>query len=155
MGIVSVYPYPLGVYRKETQFARADRQRGLRQTVGKVGFVEILKNVVLALHIIGIVALLGGVVYQVKPMRERTARVLPAMMHGAWTMLVTGIVLVGLQYPLGNDVNNVKISVKLLVLVAIIIIALINRKKQPVATWVLPTIGVLTVVNVLLATVWS
>lgn len=116
--------------------------------------MEILKNVVLAVHIIGVVALLGGVVYQVKPMREHTARVLPAMMHGAWTMLVTGIVLVGLQYPLGNDVNNMKITTKLLLLVAIIVIALMNRKKESVAAWVLPTIGVLTVVNVLLATVW-
>ncbi len=116
--------------------------------------MEILKNVVLALHIIGVVALLGGVLYQIKPLRDRTARLLPAMMHGAWTMLVTGVALVGLQYPLGNDVNNTKIGVKLLVLVAIIVVALINRKKESVATWVLSTIGILTVVNVLLATVW-
>lgn len=116
--------------------------------------MEIVKNIVLALHIIGVAALLGGVFYQVKPLIERTARVLPAMMHGAWTMLVTGVALVGLQYPLGNDVNNTKISVKLAVLVAIIVIALVNRKKEAVAAWVLPTIGGLTVVNVLLATIW-
>lgn len=116
--------------------------------------MEILKNIVLALHILGVVALLGGVVYQVKPMRAGKARVLPAMMHGAWTMLVTGVVLVGLQYPLGHEVNNAKITVKLLVLIAILVIALINRKKDPVASWVLPTIGALTVINVLLATVW-
>lgn len=116
--------------------------------------MEIVKNVVLALHIIGVVALLGGVIYQGTSVRERGGLILPAMMHGAWTMLVTGIALVGLQYPLENEVNNTKISVKLLVLVAIIGVALVNRKKQPVARWVLPTIGVLTVVNVLLATVW-
>jgi|SRR5690554_4773112 hypothetical protein len=116
--------------------------------------MEILKNVVLALHIIGVAALLGGALYQIKPLREGTARVLPAMMHGAWTMLVTGVILVGLQYPLGNDVNNAKISVKLAVLVAIIVIALVNRKKEKLATWVVPTIGGLTVVNVLLATIW-
>ena len=116
--------------------------------------MEILKNVILALHILGVVALLGGVLYQIPAMRSRTARVLPGMMHGAWTMLVTGVALVGLQYPLGNEVNNVKISVKLAVLVAIIVIALINRKKEAVAAWVLPTIGALTVVNVVLATVW-
>jgi hypothetical protein len=116
--------------------------------------MEILKNVVLALHILGVVALLGGVLYQIAPMRTRTARILPGMMHGAWTMLVTGIALVGLQYPLGNEVNNVKITVKLAVLIAIIVIALVNRKREAVATWVLPAIGALTVVNVLLATVW-
>ncbi|MFB8387791.1 hypothetical protein ACFC3F_11700 [Microbacterium sp. NPDC055910] len=116
--------------------------------------MEILKNVILALHIIGVVALLGGVLYQTAAMRKGKARVLPAMMHGAWTMLITGVLLVGLQYPLGNDVNNAKISVKLAVLVAIIVIALINRKRETVASWVLPVIGGLTVVNVLLATVW-
>lgn len=116
--------------------------------------MEILKNVILALHIIGVAALLGGVLFQIKAIRQGTARVLPAIMHGAWTMLITGVLLVGLQYPLGNDVNNVKITVKLAVLLAIIVIALINRKKDPVATWVLPTVGALTVVNVFLATVW-
>lgn len=116
--------------------------------------MEILKNIILALHIIGVVALLGGVLYQIGAMREAKARILPAMMHGAWTMLVTGILLVGLQYPLGNDVNNAKITVKLAVLIAIIVIALINRKREVVAAWVLPTLGVLTVANVLVATVW-
>lgn len=116
--------------------------------------MELLKNFVLALHIIGVVALLGGVLYQIPALKKSTARVLPAMMHGAWTMLVTGIALVGLQYPLGNEVNNVKITVKLAVLVAIIVLALVNRKKQSVATWVLVSIGALTVVNVLLATMW-
>lgn len=116
--------------------------------------MEILKNVVLALHIIGVVALLGGVLYQIGAMRQGKARVLPAMMHGAWTMLVTGIILVGLQYPLGNEVNNAKIAVKLAVLIAIIVIALVNRKRDVVAAWVLPVIGGLTVVNILLATVW-
>ncbi|MBD8022130.1 hypothetical protein [Microbacterium gallinarum] len=116
--------------------------------------MEILKNLILALHIIGVVALLGGVIYQITPMREGKGRILPAMMHGAWTMLVTGIILVGLQYPLGNDVNNVKITVKLVVLIAIIVIALVNRKHEAVAGWVLPTIGGLTVLNLVLATVW-
>lgn len=116
--------------------------------------MEILKNVVLALHIIGVAALLGGMLYQTAAIRQGTARILPAIMHGAWTMLVTGVVLVGLQYPLGNDVNNMKISVKLLVLIAIIVIALVNRKKESLAKWVLPAIGTLTVVNIVLATVW-
>lgn len=117
--------------------------------------LEIVKNVVLALHIIGVAALLGGVLYQIKDMRAGTARVLPAILHGAYTMLITGIILVGMQYPLGNEVNNTKITVKLLVLVAILVITLINRKKETVAGWVLSLVGGLTVVNILLATVWK
>ena len=80
---------------------------------------------------------------------------MPAITHGAWVMLATGILLVGLQYPLGNEVDNAKISVEFLVLVAILIIALVNRKGQTFAGWVLPAIGRLTVGNILLATVWQ
>jgi len=118
--------------------------------------MEILKNIVLALHIIGVAALLGGVLYQIKAMRAGEARVLPAIMHGAWTMLVTGLILVGLQYPLGlgDDLNNTKIAVKLVILIAIVVIGLVHRKKTPVAGWVLPTLGVLTTANVVIATVW-
>lgn len=116
--------------------------------------MEILKNVILALHIIGVAGLLGGVLYQIGAMRQGKGRVIPAMMHSAWTMLITGVLLVGLQYPLGNEVNNAKISVKLVVLIAIIVLALVNRKREAVATWALAAIGALTVVNVLLATVW-
>lgn len=117
--------------------------------------LEIVKNVVLALHIIGVAALLGGVLFQIKDIRAGKARVLPAILHGAYTMLLTGIILVGMQYPLGNEVNNTKITVKLLVLVAILVVAFVNRKKETIAGWVLPVIGGLTVVNVLLATVWK
>lgn len=116
--------------------------------------MEILKNVILAVHIIAVAGLLGGVLYQIKDMRAGTARIIPAMMHSAWTLLVAGLLLVGLQYPLGHDVNNAKIAVKLVVLIAIIVIAFVNRKRESVATWVLPAIGGLTVLNVVLATVW-
>lgn len=118
--------------------------------------MEILKNIVLALHIIGVVALLGGVVYQSSAMKAGTARVLPAMLHGAWTMLLTGLILVGLQYPLGrgDDLDNTKIAVKLGVLIVIFVVALINRKRESVANWVLPVLGALTVANVVIATVW-
>lgn len=118
--------------------------------------MEILKNVVLALHIIGVAALLGGVLFQIRAIKAGTARVLPAILHGAWTMLVTGLLLVGLQYPLGrgDDLDNTKVAVKLVVLVAILVIALVNRKRERLATWVLPTLGVLTVANVFIATIW-
>lgn len=115
----------------------------------------ILINVILAVHIIGVAVLLGGVLAQLPALREGKARIAAAVMHGAWTMLATGILLVGLHYALGLGVNNAKITVKLLVLVAIIVIALVHRKRATVASWVLPTLAGLTILNVLLATVWQ
>lgn len=117
--------------------------------------MEILKNVVLAIHIIGVASLLGGVLVQIPAMRQGTAKVVTAIRDGAWTMLVTGVILVGLQYPLGHEVNNAKIAVKLGVLVVILVLTLVNRKRETLARWVLPVIGALTVVNILLATVWK
>ncbi|HWH26370.1 MAG TPA: hypothetical protein VNT53_06975 [Pseudolysinimonas sp.] len=117
--------------------------------------MEILKNVILAIHIIGVAGLLGGVIYQLPALRTGKARIVPAVLHSAWTMLVTGVILVGLQYPLGHEVNNAKIGIKLAVLVAIIVIILVNRKREPVARWVLPTLAGLAVANVLIATVWQ
>lgn len=117
--------------------------------------MEILKNVILALHIIGVASLLGGVLVQIPAMRQGTAKIIPAIRDGAWTMLITGVILVGLQYPLGHEVNNVKITVKLAVLVVILVVTLVNRKRETLSRWVLPLIGALTVVNILLATVWK
>lgn len=117
--------------------------------------MEILKNVVLALHIIGVASLLGGVLVQIPAIKAGKARILSAILHGAWTMLITGVILVGLQYPLGNEVNNVKITVKLAILVAILVVALMNRKRETLAGWVLPVLGGLTTANVLIATVWK
>lgn len=126
-----------------------------RQGVGNIPSMEILKNVALALHIIGVASLLGGVLVQIPAMKSGTARVIPAILHGAWTMLITGVILVGLQYPLGNEVNNAKITVKLAILVAILVVALMNRKRETLAGWVLPVLGGLTTANVLIATVWK
>lgn len=117
--------------------------------------MEILKNIILAVHIIGVASLLGGILMQLPAIKLGTARIVPAILHGAWTMLATGIILVGLQYPLGNEVNNAKIAVKLAILVGIVVIALVNRKRESVARWVIPTLGALTVANILIATVWK
>jgi len=116
--------------------------------------MDILKNVVLALHIIGVAALLGGVLTQIPAIREGKGKVVRLILDGAWTMLITGVALVGLRYAIGEGVDNAKIPVKLLVLIAIVVIALINRKKEAVARWVLPVLGVLTVANIVIATVW-
>ena len=47
----------------------------------------------------------------------RQPRVVPAMVYGALVSLVTGLLLVGLAYPVfgGEGIDNVKITVKLVV----------------------------------------
>ena len=75
--------------------------------------MDILIGIVLILHFVGLAALLGGVLVQVKDTIAGKGRIIAAMIHGALTQLVTGILLVGLLEMSGGDVNNTKIAVKL------------------------------------------
>ncbi|CAN5262058.1 hypothetical protein BH09ACT5_BH09ACT5_14630 [soil metagenome] len=117
--------------------------------------MDILRQTLFVLHLVGLASLLGGVLVQISSFASRTARVLPAIMHGAWLQLISGIGLVGVISAGTDDhVNNVKITVKLAVLVAITVIAFVNRKKTTPAAWVVPAIGVLTLANVVIAVFW-
>lgn len=118
--------------------------------------MEILRNILLVLHFVGIGALLGGVLTQFSAMKAGTAKIAPAIMHGAYTMFVTGLLLVAMAYMSGNGeyVDNAKIGVKLALLIAILLIALVNKKKDIVAKWVIPTLATLTVVNIVIAVFW-
>lgn len=112
--------------------------------------MQILYNALVVLHFIGLAALLGSFLAQMKAPRSIT----PGYLHGALTMLVTGVAMVGLMYPLGEEPNNSKIAVKLLVLLAILGLVLANRRKPEVAPGAWGAIGGLALLNVILAVFW-
>ena len=81
------------------------------------------------------------------------------MVHGAWTMLITGLLLVGVREWMAmmawdDELNHMKIGIKTLVVLAILILVLVNKKKQTVSAKVFGTIGLLTILNVVLAVFW-
>ncbi|MFC8917013.1 hypothetical protein ACFT5C_14700 [Streptomyces sp. NPDC057116] len=117
--------------------------------------MDVLINAFVALHIIGIAALLGGFMTQMKAMGEGTARFGPAMLHGALTMLVTGVVLVGLNQADDQTVNNVKIGVKLAILVVILGLVYVKRDEERVDKAVFGAVGGLTMANIFIATLWT
>ncbi|MGW1227029.1 hypothetical protein [Streptomyces sp. NPDC001478] len=117
--------------------------------------MRVLIDVFVALHIIGIASLLGGFLTQMKAMGAGTARFVPAMLHGALTMLVTGIALVGLDQADDHPVNNVKIGIKLLILVVILGIVYVKRDEEKVDKGLFAAVGGLTVVNIFIATLWN
>ena len=82
--------------------------------------MDVLIHLFVGLHIIGIAALLGGFLTQMKAMGQGTARFVPGMLHGALTMLVTGVALVGLNQAQGAQINTIKIGIKLALLIVIL-----------------------------------
>jgi hypothetical protein len=120
---------------------------------------EIVKHFLVVLHFIGLAALLGGFLLQIKAIRLKTAEILPGMIHGALTIFITGLALVGVrQWELsldgGTALDNGKIAVKTLVALIVLVLVLVNRKKKPVAGSTLGAIGGLTTLNVVLAVFW-
>lgn len=117
--------------------------------------MDVLINVFVALHIIGIASLLGGFLTQMKAMGAGTARFVPAMLHGALTMLITGIALVGLNQADDQAVNNVKIGIKMAILVVILALVYVKRDEEQVSKGVFAAVGGLTVANIFIATLWT
>lgn len=116
--------------------------------------MDILLGIILILHFVGLASLLGGVLVQLKDAIAGKGRILAAMIHGALTQLVTGVLLVGLIEMGGGDVNTTKIAVKLGVVVVITVLVFVFRKKSPVASWVIWVIGALTLANIAIAVLW-
>ena len=119
----------------------------------------LVKGFLVVLHLVGLSALLGGFLVQIKALRAKTAEILPAMIHGAWTALVTGLLLVGVrQWELaiggGEELDHIKIAVKSVVSAVIVVLVMLKRKQKPVPGVVLTTVGGLTLLNVVLAVFW-
>jgi hypothetical protein len=120
----------------------------------------VLLNATIVLHFVGLASLLGGFLVQMKALKPGTAKIIPAMIHGAWTMLITGLLLVGLHEwisaldPAAGEVDNIKIAVKSIVLTVVLVLVMQNRKKDSVKSSTLGLIGGLTLLNVILAVFW-
>jgi len=118
--------------------------------------MEILRNILLALHLVGFAGIIGGVMMQMPRVKEGTAKVNGAILHSSLLQLVTGLALVGMAYAngAGDMVNNAKIGVKTIVVIAIVVIAIIFKKKQSVGAGVFGAIGGLALLNMVLAVFW-
>ncbi|WP_345039304.1 hypothetical protein [Streptomyces sannanensis] len=117
--------------------------------------MDVLINVFVGLHIIGIASLLGGFLTQMKSMGAGTARFTPAMLHGALIMLITGVALVGIHQAEGHTVNNLKIGIKLAILVVILGLVYVKRDEERVEKSLFGSVGALTTANIFIAVLWT
>ena len=120
--------------------------------------MQILATVLVILHFIGLAYLLGSFLVQVKDIAKGKGRVLRGMVDGSLLQLITGLALTGIYSAHlieGEEVNNTKIAVKLVVLLVIVALVFIFRKREIAPSWVLWAIGGLTTLNVVLAVAWT
>jgi chromate transport protein ChrA len=114
--------------------------------------MELASNIFVILHLIGLASLLGGFLTQMKDLKTG-GRVVPAMLHGAWLLLISGFALVGLVGMSGDEhVNNLVLAAKSIVITVIFFLAYgFNKKDLSTKKWVVPVIGLLAILNICLA----
>ncbi|GAB2754732.1 hypothetical protein [Nocardioides pakistanensis] len=113
--------------------------------------MEILRDVLVFFHFIGLAALFGGLFVQIKA----DPRVINnAVIHGALTQVVTGLLLVGVLEADDAEVNNAKIGVKLAVALVITVLAFANRKKSAIPGGLYFGLMGLTALNIAVAVFW-
>lgn len=113
--------------------------------------MDFARDLLLVLHIIGLASIIGGFLVQTRSARKRIE---PAMLHGALTALVTGVLLVGVAEMRDVDVNHIKIGVKLVVALVVAVLAWRGRKAEAVSTGTWGAVGGLALLNVVLAVFW-
>lgn len=119
---------------------------------------ESVRNIVLILHFIGMASLLGGIMVQLKDIFAGRGKVVAAMVHGSWTMLVTGLLLVAViewRKATGEDIdlNNFKVAVKSIIVVAVVFLVMFYRKREAVKRGEMLAIAALTLTNITIAVV--
>lgn len=113
--------------------------------------LELVTRIFVVLHLIGMAALFSGFFSQMKEFKNG-AKVTAAIFHGSWTLLVTGFVLVGLVMSSETEkTNELVLAAKAVVITAIFFVAYFYNKKVSTPKWVVPLIGLLTILNICLA----
>jgi hypothetical protein len=115
--------------------------------------MEFVISVFVVLHLLGMAAIIGSALFLAR------GAVTPFLVWGARAQLLTGIILVGLVQANDEEVDNAKIGVKLLVALAVVACAEIaaakERKGQGARPQLVNAAGVLALLNVLVAVLWS
>ena len=115
--------------------------------------MELVINIFVVLHLLGMAAIVGGWIAQ-----RTGGSGMSAIVWGARAQLLTGLLLVGLNEMNDEALIHAKIAVKLLVAIAVAACAEIAnaraKKGNPNPTLVDAAAG-LTVLNVLVAALWT
>jgi multisubunit Na+/H+ antiporter MnhB subunit len=114
-----------------------------------------LLDILLFLHIVGAAMIVG---IWIGNMKKPTVH--PRQRDGAFLQLITGIAMMGLL-PLMPDAdpNYPKLGIKLVIGVAVAVLAVIGsrkyKKSEPISKGLAHSVGGLALLNVAIATLWN
>ena len=113
--------------------------------------MELARNILLGIHLLG----MAGILVSLLLSRRKLSS---GITHSALLALLSGIALVGLRYPLVDadpmkweEIDNTKISIKLLIVLVILVLGYVNKKKEVVSKRVFTAIVALTLGNIAFA----
>ena len=114
--------------------------------------MELLRHVLLVVHLIGFAALLGGLLVQAR-VPEKSVNAL--MRDGIGTAFVAGLLLVGVIQGAGDPIDNAKIAVKGVIGLVVLVLVMANLRKPRISQGLWALLLVLTLANVCVAVFWS
>ena len=115
--------------------------------------MNVVYGVLVVLHLLGMAMVVGGWLAGV-----REPKIIPGMLHGALTTLVSGLIMVGLRE--GGavhkpELDHVKITVKLLIALVVTVLIVVLGRRRNAPRELVHAVGGLTVLNVVIAVLWT
>ena len=114
--------------------------------------MEILRLVLLFVHVLGFAALFGGLVVQA---RSSEKSVNAAMRDGVGTAFLAGLLLVGVLEAGDDPVNHAKIGVKFAIGLVLLVLVMANTRKPTIPQGLWAGLLLLSVANIAVAIFWS
>lgn len=113
--------------------------------------MDIVRELLLVVHLVAFAALLGGLLGQLKATQKAVHQ---STIWGARIAFLAGLLLVGVLEGGDADVNNAKVGVKLLIALAVVGL-LEARRKKGLTDGLFWLVTGLTVANVAVAVLWG
>jgi peptidoglycan/LPS O-acetylase OafA/YrhL len=107
--------------------------------------MKVVQVVLLVLHLLGIVALLVGLLVQ---LRQPEKRVTGPMRDGIGTTFLAGLLLVGVLEARDQDFDHVTVAIMFAIGLAVLVLVMANLRKPSIPGWLYWLILGLTVVNI-------
>ncbi|MEU3272514.1 hypothetical protein ABZ639_16855 [Saccharomonospora sp. NPDC006951] len=115
--------------------------------------MDFVYDALVVLHLLGMAGIVAGLVVRASAPTGPGTKV---MLYSAGAQVLTGVALVGLASSgvAGNEPDNTKVAVKLVIAMIILVLALIMHRKPQSGKGLFAATAVLTVANVAIAVFW-